>query len=189
LSSRPVHVVTLASRTMFWALVGLAAPREPNSRFGASALIMRNLFRVCLRRPASSADRWHTQTFPMLSGVDMTRTRWFVSARAPDFCTVADLDGNVRVGDPDHLGPPRRLGAPAKPLVLGCPSEWVCIAAGPNGAITGLTSGRWYPVTSAQTTSPLSTGTEAVSCAADSSDFCGIADGFGDVPLGGAPFA
>jgi hypothetical protein len=111
-----------------------------------------------------------------------------VACASGDFCAVADLDGNVRVGNPDQLGPPHRLGSSAQPLSLACPSVGVCIAAGPNGGISVFANDHWQVVTFAGTSSPASVESEAVSCAVDTSDFCAIADGVGDVEFGGAPF-
>jgi hypothetical protein len=108
-----------------------------------------------------------------------------VACASADFCAVADLDGVVRVGNPTHLGPPHSLGPPDLPIALACPSEGVCIAAGPEGAITVLSGGRWHVVKPPGTTSA---ETEAISCPAGSSDFCAIADTYEDVQVGGAPF-
>ena len=111
-----------------------------------------------------------------------------VACASADFCAVADLDGAVRVGDPDHLGPPHSLGPPDQPIALACPSDGVCIAAGPEGAITVLASGRWRVVESPREAGLTSAETEFISCPAGSSDFCAIGDGVSDVQVGGAPF-
>ena len=111
-----------------------------------------------------------------------------VACASADFCAVADLDGAVRVGDPDHLGPLQSLGPPDQPIALACPSAGVCIAAGPEGGVAVLSSGRWRVVEPSGPASFESAGTEFISCPAGSSDFCAIGDGITDVQVGGAPF-
>jgi hypothetical protein len=111
-----------------------------------------------------------------------------VACANADFCAVADLDGTVRVGDPDHLGPPQSLGSADQPIALACPSAGVCIAAGPEGGVTVLSSGRWHVVERPGPAGLTSAETEFISCPAGSSDFCAIGDGVSDVLMGGAPF-
>lgn len=111
-----------------------------------------------------------------------------VACASADFCAVADLDGAVRVGDPDHLGPPHSLGPPSQPIALACPSDGLCIAAGPEGAITLLSGGRWHVVEAPGKTGLTSAKAEAISCPAGSPDFCAIGNGVSDVLVGGAPF-
>jgi hypothetical protein len=111
-----------------------------------------------------------------------------VACASTDFCAVADLDGAVRVGDPDHLGPPQSLGPADQPIALACPSAGVCIAAGPEGGVTVLSSGRWHVVERPGPADLSSAETEFISCPAGSSDFCALGDGVSDVQVGGAPF-
>jgi hypothetical protein len=111
-----------------------------------------------------------------------------VACASADFCAVADLDGAVRVGNPDHLGPPYSLGPPDQPIALACPSDGVCIAAGPEGGVALLSSGRWRAVEHPGPAGLTSAETEFISCPAGSSDFCAVGDGASDVQVGGAPF-
>jgi hypothetical protein len=111
-----------------------------------------------------------------------------VACASASFCAVADLDGAVRVGNPDQLGPPHSVGPSAEPIALACPSVGVCIAAGPEGAITVLSGGHWHVVRAAGKGSPTSPDSEAISCPTGASDFCAISDFYDDVLVGGAPF-
>jgi hypothetical protein len=63
----------------------------------------------------------------------------------------------------------------------------VCIAAGPEGAITVLSDGRWHVVTSPGKAGLTSAETEAISCPAGSASFCAIAGSIGDVQVESTP--
>jgi hypothetical protein len=112
-----------------------------------------------------------------------------VACTADEFCAIADLAGDVRVGNPGRLGPPHQLGSSTEqPIALACPSEGMCIAAGPNGAISLLKADRWREVVKVPASYDDSTGFEGISCPSGRSDFCAVSDQFGDVLVGGAPF-